>query len=263
MPRDRVTRSVQPNAGVQAWYQAQLETIVELMASNGRDVLREHYTDPGIGFAQDGPTDDVRGLRRALTKWGDRWQARIDAMAQGLAARFVDRSMAATQNAVRAAFKAAGFTVSFKPTAASVAAYEASIAENVSLIKSIPAQFSKDVQTQVWQSVMRGGDLATLSREVQVKYGVAYRRAALIARDQNAKAKALIENVRRQELGITAAYWQHSKAGKEPRPTHVEMDGKRYELAKGMWDEDEKAFIWPGQLINCRCTSRAIIPGFE
>jgi uncharacterized protein with gpF-like domain len=110
---------------------------------------------------------------------------------------------------------------------------------------------------------MKGGDLATLSKTIQEKYGIAYRRAALIARDQNNKAKAVYENVRRQELGIEEATWMHSSAGKEPRPTHVAMNEKRYKLGQGMWDSGEGEYVWPGQLINCRCTSRAVIPGFD
>jgi hypothetical protein len=43
--------------------------------------------------------------------------------------------------------------------------------------------------------------------------------------------------------------------GEKPRPEHVKMDGKTYNITKGMWDR-----IFPGELINCRCTGRPIIP---
>lgn len=69
-----------------------------------------------------------------------------------------------------------------------------------------------------------------------------------------------MEEARRQEIGIEEAMWQHSHAGKKPRPTHVAMHGKIYQISEGMWDPAEQKRIWPGQLINCRCTSRAIIP---
>jgi uncharacterized protein with gpF-like domain len=91
---------------------------------------------------------------------------------------------------------------------------------------------------------------------------VTHRRAALIARDQNAKAKAAIERAEREELGITEAVWQHSHAGVEPRPTHVAMDQQRYTVTQGMWDSEVQKYIWPGTEINCRCTDRAVIPGF-
>jgi uncharacterized protein with gpF-like domain len=38
------------------------------------------------------------------------------------------------------------------------------------------------------------------------------------------------------------------------------MNGKIYEVDKGMYDPDVKAFIFPGQLINCRCQSRSVLP---
>ena len=110
---------------------------------------------------------------------------------------------------------------------------------------------------------MRGGDLATLSKSLHQNYGVSYRRAALIARTENAKAKGLMEATRRQELGISEAIWQHSHAGKVPRPTHVAMNEKRYTISKGMYDSNEGKFVFPGELIACRCTSRAIIPGLD
>ncbi len=201
-------------------------------------------------------------LRKALDKWGAIWRGKLDALSLDLSTKFADKSFTATQVSMAAAFKAQGFTVKFKPTPASKEAFAAVVNENVNLIRSIPEQYLKDVESQVWQSVMKGSDMAQLSRGIQEKYGVAYRRAALIARDQNNKAKAVIENTRRKELGIKAAIWQHSTAGKEPRPTHVAMDGKPYKLEKGMYDSAIGKHTWPGVEINCRCTSRAIIAGF-
>jgi hypothetical protein len=40
------------------------------------------------------------------------------------------------------------------------------------------------------------------------------------------------------------------------------MDGKVYDITKGMWDKVERRFVFPGELISCRCTSRPIVPGF-
>ena len=204
-----------------------------------------------------------RQLQRELEKWGDRWVKRFDAMSQQIADNFAARNQQATQSAMRATLKQAGFTVPFKATKKSIEAYKAVAAEQVGLIKSIAQKYHRDVQTQVWESVKRGADMKTLSDKLEKTYGVTRRRAALIARDQNAKAKATIEAVRHQELGIKQAIWMHSRAGKEPRPTHVKMNNKLYNLDQGMWDEDEGEYVHPGQLINCRCTMRPYIPGFE
>jgi hypothetical protein len=38
------------------------------------------------------------------------------------------------------------------------------------------------------------------------------------------------------------------------------MNGKRYDVAKGMYDSAVKKFIWPGELISCRCQGRSVLP---
>lgn len=215
--------------------------------------------DPDIGFAT-GDASPTVGLRRALSKWGRIWSSKLDDLSDKLSKQFALKNYRYTDNALKQAFRAAGFTVKFKPTVASVEAYRTVAAEQVNLIKSIPAQYLKDVQTSVWSSVMRGGDQHELASEIRRNYGVSNRRAALIARDQNAKAKAVMENTRRRELGITEAVWLHSHAGITPRPTHVAMHGKVYKTADGMYDSDEGKQVWPGELINCRCVSKPVIP---
>lgn len=217
---------------------------------------------PLTGFASDAPTSSVL-LQRALAKWGGLWVRKFNRLSLDLARSFAKRNVALTERAIQDKLKDAGFTVAFKPTPQSVETYHAVVNENVGLIKSIPQQYLDDVKGSVWRSVMKGADLDELSRTIHDNYGVARRRAALIARDQNNKAKAVIENTRRVELGIREAVWQHSHGGKVPRPTHVKMDGKRFAISEGMYDSDEGRMVWPGELINCRCTSSAIIPGID
>lgn len=219
-------------------------------------------TNSVMALAHDaaGPT---KQLQRALEKWGTQWIDKFDLMAQKISLNFAQQNQRATETAVQGAFRRAGFTVPFKPTRASIEAYKSVAAEQVGLIKSIAQKYHTDVQTLVWESVKRGGDMATLSKELADKYGITKKRAALIARDQNRKAKAVYEAVRHQELGIRQGIWMHSHAGKEPRPTHVKMNNKLYDLDKGMWDEDEGKWVQPGELINCRCTMRPFIPGFD
>jgi uncharacterized protein with gpF-like domain len=225
------------------------------------------HTQPAVeGVAHDAPSKNPSVLlRRALVKWGGLWTRKLDRLSLDLSRKFARKNFTVTQTAMKAAFKEAGFTVAFSPTKASVTAYHAVAAEQVNLIKSIPAQYLKDVQSNVWTSVMKGGDLHQLSKTLQKNYDVTAKRAALIARDQNNKATGTIEKVRQQELGITDAFWQHSHGGKVPRPTHLEADGRRYKIAQGLWDPDAQGkgkgqFVQPGELINCRCTNRPILP---
>lgn len=262
----KVAAPVWPNAGVQAWYQVQLQSITTDMQAEIVPAISEAYnqTAPLLGFATDAPSRSVRA-KIVLDKWSGRWVVRLDKLSLDLADKFADKSFSATQVAMKKSFADAGLTVKFKPTRASMEAYRSVVADNVALIKSVPAQYSKDVQAKVWDSVQRGGDLGSLVTDLRKSYGVAQRRAEVIARTENNKAKAVIEQTRRVELGIKEAIWMHSSAGKEPRPTHVAMNGKRYKIKTGMYDPDPRvaAHILPGELIECRCSSRTVIPGFE
>jgi SPP1 gp7 family putative phage head morphogenesis protein len=258
-------RAIHANAGLHAWYFAELDKAVSRMqAEVSAKVLAAYGQVEPTEYAADAAARNPSLLlRAALRKWGGLWVSRFDKLSLDLSQQFARKSFGMTQTAMRAALKDAGFTVKFAPTPGAAAAYQAVVAEQVNLIKSIPAQYLKDVESKVWNSVMKGGDMHALSKDLRQTYGVTRERAALIARDQNAKAKAIIERTRRQELGITHAIWQHSAGGKVPRATHVAMSGKPYPIAQGMWDSAQNAYVLPGELINCRCTSRAVIPAFE
>lgn len=255
---ERVLRAIAPSAAIDSWYRDKLQ---ELIWQMGRSMLTHmeaawKENPVGIGFSAD--ASPTLGLRRALKKWGEKQIARFDAMAEEIAAAFATRTAADFDKRFAKILKDSGFTIRFRPTEAMREAYRAVVAENVNLIRSIPQKFLTDVGSSVWVSVMKGSDMDALSGSIKREYGVTWRRAALIARDQNSKARAVFEEARRAELGITHAIWRHSHAGKEPRPTHVAMNGKRYEIKKGMWDSAVQKFVWPGTEINCRCSSRAV-----
>jgi hypothetical protein len=274
-------KPIQSSAAVRAWYRRRLQALARSMAVELLGLVREHYSAPavvepvllaappslGAGPATVGTVqamddvDDV-ALHRALADWGIRWESRFNRMSAGIARLFTDRSRRYLDATFRRRLRQAGFTVRFAPSDRMVAAYRAVAAENVGLIRSVPRQFHQQVEKAVRKAVMKGGALGELSKEIRRQYGATYRRAALIARDQNAKAKAVLENARRQELGIKEAIWIHSHAGKVPRPEHVRWgrEKKRYELDKGMWSEVDQAWVWPGTPINCRCVSRSVIP---
>jgi SPP1 gp7 family putative phage head morphogenesis protein len=221
--------------------------------------IRRRYGAASARFAMD-DADPVVRLRASLRSWRKYWVRRGDSLALDIAELFATRTQASFEREFRKRLATVGFTVRFRPTEQMISAYRAVVAENVSLIRSIPQQFAKDVEGAVWRSAMKGGGMYELSRDIQQKYGVTYRRAAFISRDQQSKAHSCFEQARRSELGITKAIWRHSSAGKVPRPTHLKMDGQEFEIAKGIWDTAVEEWVLPGFLPNCRCTSRAIIP---
>lgn len=212
--------------------------------------LTANYKACGAAVAMD--ASPAVFMRDAMRKLAKRWTKRFDDMAQKLAARFATDAMSNTDASLNSALKDAGFTVQFKMTSQMNNALQATISENVGLIRSIPDKYFTEVEGLVMRSVARGRDLSYLTDELQKRYGITRRRAALIARDQNNKATSVMQAARQMSLGITQGIWRHSHAGKEPRPSHKNADGKLFDLDKGMY-LDEK-WVMPGEEINCRCT---------
>lgn len=258
--KPKVLRAVRPGLGIEASYRRKLDALITEMHDSVLYWVRAKFKNNEPRIAQDAIPAEV--LRIAIAELSRRWTKRFDEASDRLAEYFAtaieDRSTAQLKRILRDG----GWTVKFQMTPAMRDVFEATINQNVALIKSIPQQYLASVEQMVQQMIQGGGDLYKLSGDIQDKYGVTKRRAALIARDQNNKANASFQKARQLELGITEAIWMHSHAGKEPRPSHVAMNGKKYDIKKGMWDPTEQEWIMPGQLINCRCTSRPVVPGF-
>jgi uncharacterized protein with gpF-like domain len=266
MPTVRYAQPTYPNAGVEAWYRDQLQALVKAMAQDLLDGVRRAWRD-GDGLVP--LATDTRKLttpvllQRALDKSAARWGVRFNKASMSLALSFATKNRLATEKAMQASFAKAGFTVKFKSTPLIRQAFDASVAENVGLIRSIPEKFHTDVGVAIWQNVAAGSNLTTLTNQLQDKYGISHRRAAFIAKDQNHKVKAATDRARRLDVGITKSKWKHSHAGVTPRPTHVAMDGELYDIAEGMYDSAVEKYIWPGTEPNCRCTDFPVIPGFS
>jgi SPP1 gp7 family putative phage head morphogenesis protein len=200
-------------------------------------------------------------MRDAMNRLSKRWMKKFDDIAKKLAQKFSLDSMLHSDVSLKNALGDAGFTVEFKMTPAMNNALQATISENVGLIRSIPEKYFTEVEGMVMRSVARGRDLSTLTDELQQRYGITRRRAALIARDQNQKSTSVMQTARQLSLGITQGIWRHSHAGKEPRKSHVAADGKIFELSEGLMIDGE--LIYPAQKINCRCTWSPVIKGLS
>lgn len=251
---------VRGNAGIQAWYRQQLEKAVKEMHDSFLYWLASEYKSVGLAHdAADGGA--TRQLQEVLSKRGRQWQKTFDALAKTLSRRMTDRVLTHSDSALANGLRSTGFTVKFTMTPAMKNAYEAVIGEQVGLIKSIASQHLTEVEGLVMRSVARGRDLGTLTKELQSRYGVTKRRAALIARDQSNKATTTLQAARQQDIGITEGTWRHSHGGKVPRPSHVKADGTTFKLDKGLYLDGE--WVMPGELINCRCGWTPVLPGFD
>ncbi len=138
------------------------------------------------------------------------------------------------------------------------------VAENVSLIKSIPQEYFKNITGAVMRSITTGNGLNDLVPEIQ-KYGKqTQRRAQNIALDQTRKAYNNINKQRLVSIGVKKFEWVHSYGGVTPRKSHIKIDGHIFsfenleaeQAALGVPESDRGI---PGQPINCRCTINPVI----
>jgi uncharacterized protein with gpF-like domain len=204
-------------------------------------------------------------LKRSIKQLSKQWLARFDEAAEQLGDYFAQSVEQRSSAALRKILKDGGFSVEFRRTAAMRDIVDATVHQNVSLIKSIPRQYLDQVEGIVMRGVQTGRDLGDIAGELQARLGVTKQRAALIARDQNEKATAAFTRARHLEIGITEAIWVHSGAGREPRPTHVKAGREkvRFNVAEGWLDPAEGKHIQPGELINCRCVAKPVLKGFS
>lgn len=221
--------------------------------------LSANYKASGAAVAMDASPAVI--MRDAMLKLAGRWTKSFDIVAQKLSQRFAGDTLKNTDVSLHNALESAGFTVEFKMTAPMNNALQATITENVGLIRSIPEKYFTEVEGLVMRSVSRGRDLSYLTEQLEKRYGITRRRAALIARDQNNKATSVMQAARQKSLGITEGIWRHSHAGKEPRPSHVKADGQKFDLSKGLYLDG--MWVMPGEEINCRCTWSPVIPGLK
>lgn len=129
------------------------------------------------------------------------------------------------------------------------------IAENVSLIKSIPQKYFTDVTGAVMRSISAGG-LFDLQPQIAKYDGMTQRRAQLIALDQTRKAYTLINVEKMKSLGLNKFQWMHTGGSQSPRHSHVKIDGMIFSYANIIAEQraagvPERDLGLPSIPVNC------------
>lgn len=263
---------VRPSAAEAAWLRNQLQTLIQAMHSSVMFWVRAGWRDSGMAMdlnvTQGGMALDKNAatiLQEVMNKLGKQWLSKFDDAAPKIADGFAKKVLRHADGSFSHALRKAGFSVKFQTTKAVDDALAAETFANVSLIKSIPQKYLHDVQGKIMRSITGGRSMKELTKDLEQVYGLTYKRAALIARDQNNKATAVIHKTRQKEVGISRAVWIHTAASVHPREEHERWgeEEKTYDIEQGMWSEVDEEYVWPGTPINCGCTSMSVVPGLD
>jgi uncharacterized protein with gpF-like domain len=261
--KPKTVRGIRANVGTIANYSAALDGHVKEMHDSMMYWLQAAYKKQPPALATlvaNDATPPSKRIKKILKQYGDKWIQKFNEWAPILAERYTKETFKHTDGAFRRALRESGWAVEFTMSPAVADAFQASLAENIGLIRSIPEKYLQQVEGAVMRAYAVGGDLQAMVKDLNAIYPGASHRAKLIARDQTRKATAVVQRARQLELGFVDAIWMHSHAGKEPRISHMKAgkDKRQYKIAEGCYIDGE--YIQPGEKINCRCTARAVLP---
>lgn len=252
------TRPMPRNVPLEIWYRKKLMASLRSMSKEVELRVGAQYKRNSPEMAVDAsPANDMNALLRHMRY---KWKNDFAKLAKTVSKLFAKRAERDASTRLKTILKESGFTVDFKLTPRLSDILQASVAENVSLIKSIQSQYFDQVETIVMQAVKDGRDLGHLREELRKRYAITGRRATVIARDQTNKANAAVSRARTLETGLTKATWVHIGGKYTNRATHVKMHGQEFDLREGLYDSKVKRKVLPGELINCSCSYKVVVP---
>jgi len=135
------------------------------------------------------------------------------------------------------------------------------IQNNVNLITNMADDHLDKIESVVFNGMQNGTDWNVLAQKIVEISGATENRAKLIARDQVSTINSQLAKRRMTNAGITKGRWVKTKRVKNktytPRKSHLEANGKEFDLSKGLYLDGEYTF--PGEPINCTCTFVPVI----
>lgn len=262
------------NAAQQARYEQALRQLVRKMADETKKqvtrLFRGEIADDFFKHQEEISAMDAslaskaRILMNALTS---KFTQLFTSRANPLATAMVEGASKASKSTLHSSLEQLSGGLSLKTgvvTAGQEEVVTALVAENVSLIKSIPQQYFKDVTGSVMRSITTGQGISDLIPDIQKYDGQTYRRAKNLALDQTRKAYNNINKQRLVSLGVKQFEWIHSGGGQKPRESHIKISGRIFsfdniyaeQAALGVPESDRGI---PGEPINCRCVMKPVI----
>lgn len=247
----------------EARYYARLREMIERMAGDVELEWLKFFDEPHAEeyFAEDASiSSQARILANALSK---KFNDQFAAAAKPIATAQLNRVDKASSSALHSSMQQLTGGLSLQTTSLAgplTDVLQASVTENVALIKSISQQYLSGVQGAVMRSITTGRGLADLVPFLAKHKGITDRRARMIARDQTRKAYNALNKGRMQAVGLTHFMWLHTGGSSHPRKLHIEHSGKVFSFDDPpLIDENSGEHGIPGQAINCRCRMTPVL----
>lgn len=132
------------------------------------------------------------------------------------------------------------------------------VKENVNLITKINVEDVNRISDVILNGLQNGDSFNQLKEALKATEGFSDSRAERVATDQSNKISQLIQAENAKAMGVKEAIWIHVAGKYSSRESHIKMNGKRFKLSEGCYDEYEGRNIMPAELINCKCQMQMI-----
>ncbi|AZG13843.1 phage head morphogenesis protein [Cupriavidus pauculus] len=142
-------------------------------------------------------------------------------------------------------------------TAPTGATMQALMAEQVTLIKSIPLDAAQRVHKLTIEGIEDSTRASEIAKAIRASGEVAKSRADLIARTEVARTASTLTEARALHVGSPGYFWRTSGDG-DVRESHREMEGKFVAWNDPPTLDGMKGHA--GQFPNCRCYPEPVIP---
>lgn len=210
-------------------------------------------------------------IARNLPRWANGFNASAKKMADWYARNFA-ADMALAQ---RQSLTAAGLKIDFIKNRWSVPvtrgryiapqAVEAVSKETEIWINDLTSTLGKNLgswRETVLESVQSGKSVDDVFSAANVVKNTLITKSDALGLNQVLKLTAAVQRENLKSLGVREAIWKHLPGQFKSRPSHIEMDGKRFNLDEGLYDRAEGLYVRPGELRYCRCVARPVLPEY-
>jgi SPP1 gp7 family putative phage head morphogenesis protein len=248
---------------IEARYAARLTKLIDRMtAETRRDVLASLRANdvPEHAVMDASPANQVQIVFNALMA---KWEQAFGRIAADTARDMVDDVSKNNEKKLGESLRDLSGDITLDVSAISGDlrdVLDASVKENIALIKRVPSKYFEQMQGDVMRSIQNGNGLQDLipafeKREVAIRNW-----AQNVALDQTRKAFNGITRGRMISAGLDEFEWVHGGGSNHPREYHRdELNGNIYSLSEPpIIDKKTGERGIPGQLPYCRCTMRPV-----
>jgi uncharacterized protein with gpF-like domain len=283
--KPRAPKPVLPSKDAEQFYRGQLRAMVRLMAGELvaavepelKRLKPDYIADSRMTLDGSWTEEILKAIRSVSQRFVT---PLFDAQVQRVAASTISRAEANNAEDFRNSInRAVGIDFDLITRPKGMQDYlEASIAENVNLIKSVKTEYFQKVETIVLGGMKSGAAPSVIARQIQEQTGITARRAKLIARDQMSQINADLTEKRQAAAGIE--YYKSEDAGDvrvsgNPAGKYPNAKISCYGIARhdiGFGEGVYKVGVgatWAGQTglkpgkhhPLCRCVAISMIPG--